>query len=606
MRLVHYIEIRNFKIFGDTKRIELDHPAVIIGPNNCGKTSVIQALSLWSQAVGTWYEPRRNSKAKERISAPLNRLSIVSVPVRRTRFFWHDAKVRIGRKDDIPLIIAVGVEFEGRVHSVPVRFRNQGEDLVYCTPDESVRNNLRLMEYAASISVELLYPMSGLEIEEPVLQPGRIGVLLGQGQTAQVLRNLCLMVYLDSKEDWQKIIRLMQRLFHVVLGLPEQTARGAVDLTYRQEGVKEPLDISAAGRGFQQMLLVFAYLFSHKHGVLLIDEPDAHLEILRQKQVFVLLRDVASQNNSQVVMVTHSEVVLEEAMDTNLTLVLDGNSDNLAKKSDIRQSLRVFGAEHYIRARQAGYVLYVEGGTDACILRALAEKIDHPAARSWDERINTFYVANNYPEDTADSELERVEGGFGITPKDHFNGLRKILPGLKGLALLDNDGRNRRDFAAEDGSLRICYWKRYEVENYFITPNLLRAFCALRRDQSGLFGPDRQTVEEVINETIETQVFGGNERDIETWRGSPPDAARLIWESKTQYVKISALAEEFFRRLSRKTGMPMLLTKGEFHRLVDLVDPSSVPEEVKEKLDLLTDLFDHARPIYDDNSQGPS
>jgi len=39
----------------------------------------------------------------------------------------------------------------------------------------------------AEIDVELLYPMSGLEIEEPVLQPGRIGALLGQGQTAQIL-----------------------------------------------------------------------------------------------------------------------------------------------------------------------------------------------------------------------------------------------------------------------------------------------------------------------------------------------------------------------------------------------------------------------------------
>src|ERR1035441_6557125 len=54
MRILHYIEIENFKTFGDKQRIELDHPAVIIGPNNCGKTSVIQAIALWCQAVKTW------------------------------------------------------------------------------------------------------------------------------------------------------------------------------------------------------------------------------------------------------------------------------------------------------------------------------------------------------------------------------------------------------------------------------------------------------------------------------------------------------------------------------------------------------------------------
>jgi predicted ATP-dependent endonuclease of OLD family len=45
MRLLHYLEIENFKRFGSKQRIELDHPAVLIGPNNCGKTSAIQALA---------------------------------------------------------------------------------------------------------------------------------------------------------------------------------------------------------------------------------------------------------------------------------------------------------------------------------------------------------------------------------------------------------------------------------------------------------------------------------------------------------------------------------------------------------------------------------
>ncbi|MCY3672368.1 MAG: surface lipoprotein assembly modifier, partial [Alphaproteobacteria bacterium] len=50
MKLLHYLQIQNFKRFGDSRRIELDHPAVLIGPNNCGKTTAIQAVALWSQA----------------------------------------------------------------------------------------------------------------------------------------------------------------------------------------------------------------------------------------------------------------------------------------------------------------------------------------------------------------------------------------------------------------------------------------------------------------------------------------------------------------------------------------------------------------------------
>ena len=184
MRLLHYLEIENFKRFGDIQRIELDHPAVLIGPNNCGKTSAIQALALWSQAVKTWFDLRKQSSAKERTATALNRLNIVSVPVQRTRYFWHNTHVRTGNKD-IALVLTVGVWFENKLNPLTMRFRNQGDELVYCTPDEESLKNLALIEYAASIRVELLYPMSGLETEEPILQPGRIAVLLGQGQTAQ-------------------------------------------------------------------------------------------------------------------------------------------------------------------------------------------------------------------------------------------------------------------------------------------------------------------------------------------------------------------------------------------------------------------------------------
>lgn len=594
MRLLHYVEIEHFKRFGARQRIELDHPAVLIGPNNCGKTSVIQALALWSQAVRTWYDARRDSLAKERTATPLNRLNIVAVPVQRTRFFWHNTQVRKGNKD-IPLVITVGVEFQGKVRPLPMRFRNQGDELVYCTPDGEAAAELDLIAHAAALRVELLYPMSGLDTEEPILQPGRVDVLLGQGRTADVLRNLCLTVYRTAPDDWQRVAALMDRLFGARLEAPQETARGSIALHYRQPGVKEALDVSSAGRGFLQMLLVFAYLYSHKRSVLLVDEPDAHLEILRQKQVYVLLRDIASDNGSQVILVTHSEVILDEALDTHLTLLIEGRADNLANKTDIRNSLKHFGAEHYVKARERGYVLYVEGGTDLDMLRALAERLEHPVAAVWDERINSFYVQNNYPEQHAEAELERVEGGFGITPRDHFNGLRRLLPELKGLAILDNDGQSRQD--RDEGALRIRYWRRYEVENYFITPDLLRDHALKAYPSDDLFaGEVRAAIDATLAEVLTELVFDGSADDYRAWQQSPADAARLVWEAKSERRKLSALAEEFFRRLAARVGMPMLLRKGELHRLVaDATLTPTSQTEVRAKLDLLAELFEVAR-----------
>lgn len=594
MRLLHYIEIENFKRFGGRERIELHHPAVLIGPNNCGKTSAIQALALWSQAVRTWYDVRKDSSAKERTATSLNRLNIVAVPVTRTRFFWHNTHVRKGNKD-IPMVLTVGVEYQGKVRPLAMRFRSQGDELVYCTPDDSVIGELELIRHAAGLRVELLYPMSGLDTEEPVLQPGRVDVLLGQGRTADVLRNLCLTVAQSNETDWGRVVQLMRRLFNIELGAPEETTRGSIMLSYRQPGVKEPLDISSAGRGMLQMLLVFAYLYAHKGSVLLVDEPDAHLEILRQKQVYVLLRDIASENRSQVVMVTHSEVILDEALDNNLTLLLEGRADDLAKKQNIRNSLKHFGAEHYVKARERGYVLYIEGGTDVDMLRGLAQKLAHPVADIWDERINSFYVQNNFPLQHTQAELERVEGGFGITPRDHFNGLRTLLPDLRGLAILDNDGQNRQD--RDEGALQIRYWRRYEAENYFVTPELLRRYAYAHYPADDLFAQQtRATVDEALADTLCDEIFRASVTDYETWAASPPDAARLIWESRTERMKLSTVAESFFRRLAQKMGGTMLLTKGELHRLIPHAElsPTAV-DEVRTKLDLLHRLFERAR-----------
>ena len=69
----------------------------------------------------------------------------------------------------------------------------------------------------------------------------------------------------------------------------------------------------------------------------------------------------------------------------------------------------------------------------------------------------------------------------------------------------------------------------------------------------------------------------------------------MIWDTKTERLKMSDFAEEFFRRLAKRLGHAMLLRKGELHQLVPLSDPASISGEVRDKLDLLQNLFQHAK-----------
>ena len=586
MKLLHYIEIENFKLYGDRQHIALEHPAVLIGPNNCGKTSVLQAIALWSIGLRTWRMESENSKAEKRKGKALNRLSILSVPVPKTRHFWHNLKA--GNK---PLQITVAVDVKGQPAPVTMIFRHHPSDeLVHCEPAPETLANKEAFEAAARLDVSLLYPMSGISADEAVILPKRIEFLMGRGSTAEVLRNICLQVFEKTPEDWQDISGLMQRLFHVQLGTPKGNEKGGVDLAYVQEGTTGEMDLGLSGRGFQQMLLIFAHLHLHKGSVLLIDEPDAHLEILRQQQVFVLLRDIAHKNGCQVVIVTHSEVLLREALDTNLSLILHGRVENLAEKEDIRASLKHFGAEHYVRARETGHVLYVEGGTDVDMLRAFARKLKHPVAGLLEDggKLNVYYLEDNFPEPerSPEAELQRVEGGYGLSADMHFGALKRMLPDLRGLSIQDNDGKGRTEGA--QGGLSKLVWKRYEAENYFISPELLLASAKQPEAEGDLF---HGVPKEVLQELLLERVFDGSQVDLENYNRADSSTRKTLWRAQTQNRKLSSFAEEFYRRLATRSAAPMLWRKGELHELVALCDAAELNGEVREKLDALQVLL---------------
>lgn len=584
MRILHWLEISNFKSYGSSGRIPLEHPSVLIGPNNCGKTTALQAIALWAIAARTWQLESKDSKAKKRTGKPLNRLPILSVPVPKTRHFWKNLKV--SGKD---LRITAGMEIEGGVVPVTMIFRHHASDeLIYAEPHPSTLSQPEALAKAAQLDVALLYPMSGIAADEPLITRNRIDYHMGRGSTAEVLRNLCLVVHQNSPQDWQEITGLMRRLFQVSLTTPTENEGGSLDLFYEQIGADRPLDLSLAGRGFQQMLLILAHLYAHKSSVLLIDEPDAHLEILRQQQIYSLLRTIAERNGCQVLMATHSEVVMQAALDSHLTLILGGHAEDLASKPAIKESLKRFGAAHYVRARETGHVLYLEGSTDLAMLRAFADRLGHPVRDQIADgaHLNVYYLQDNRPAagQSPDELLDAVEGAFGQKARDHFFALRNILPELRGLEIIDSDNRGLLESSA--GGFSRLPWKRYELENYLITPDLLMEWMHV--DGVDLFADHRQAI---LDGLLLEKIFDNNQADFENYSQANTSTQNTIWRAQTQTRKLSLFAEEFFRRCATATGTPIPLRKGDLYQLIHGQPIASIDPEIIEKLDAILDLL---------------
>lgn len=143
---------------------------------------------------------------------------------------------------------------------------------------------MSIPEEAGTVNIAFLPPMSGLAANEVRLDPGAINVRVGEGRTAEVLRNLCYKICTETPAAWRELKKQIASLFGSDIDDPEYVAeRGEIVMTYREKDAR--LDLSCSGRGLQQTLLLLSYMYANPGSVLLLDEPDAHLEILRQRQI---------------------------------------------------------------------------------------------------------------------------------------------------------------------------------------------------------------------------------------------------------------------------------------------------------------------------------
>ncbi len=565
------LTIRNFKRF-DEVEVELGNPVVFIGPNNSGKTSAMQALALWDIGLRRWREKHAGKSTPEkRPGAAINRRDLYSIPHPTANHLWRDLHVRNiqregGRTSTSNVRIDLIVEGirDDKIWECGLEFDFANPESFYCRPlrtdGSKPPERMAVPDEVNDVRIAFLPPMSGLTANETRLDLGAVNVRVGEGRTAEVLRNLCYRVMDETPEKWASIAGRIESLFGAKLAEPRYVEqRGEITMSYRENGAE--LDISASGRGLQQTLLILAYMHANPNAVILLDEPDAHLEILRQRQTYQLINESARESGSQIIAASHSEVLLNEAADKDLVIAFLGNPHRLGGgKSQVRKALAEIGFDQYYQAEQQGWVLYLEGATDLAILRAFAHRLRIQEAVSALERPFVHYVRNQ-----------------PAKAESHFFGLREALPELRGVALYD---RLETELNANP-YLNHLTWQRREIENYFCTKNTLQAYArrALHEfDDMPLFlTAEQERRVEIMDESIAELI-----QALETLgKGTPWDK-----DLKVSDEFLTPLFRAYFERLE----LPNLMYKKDFYELAECVPDDEIDPEIAEKLEKIAEV----------------
>lgn len=578
------LTIRNFKQL-DEVALELGKAVVFIGPNNSGKTSALQALTLWDVGLKKWLAKREDKdRPDKRPGVAINRRDLVAIPVPTADLLWRDLHKRnVHRGPDqrqVTRNIRIDVVVEGVNSGVGwscgLEFDYTNEESFVCRPvrkpgfDEAPVGEAEFTDIpdaVSSVRVAYLPPMSGLTDREFLKQPGEIAFFIGQGQTAQVLRNLCYQVFAQNAGGWEAVATHIRRLFGAELRAPDFNPESAEIRLEYQDVKGSRLDISSSGRGLQQTLLLLAYLHANPKTVLLLDEPDAHLEILRQRQIFTLLTETAEARGSQIIAASHSEVVLNEAASRGRVIAFVGKPHVINDRGfQVLKALTDIGFEDYYQAEQTGWVLYLEDATDLAILQSFAEMLDHRPAVAALDRPFVHYLRTNIPH----------------LARDHFNGLLEAKRDLRGVALFDRLDKN----LMTGTPLVEAMWRRREIENYICTEEVLMAYAGGDAPDDLFSLAQRARRENAMREVIHEVAAA-----LETFGKPDPWSPDL----KATDDFLDPLFRAFFKKLS----LPLALRKSDYHTLARLVPKDKLDPEVREKLDLIADVAAKAASCQD-------
>ncbi len=491
--MITKLTIRNFKNIIE-QSYEFTDFDLLVGSNNSGKSTILQAMAIWQFCVQVFRQTTRTGSAAMTITLD----NFTALPVSEFNLLWNRRRDREVPKDqsgrNLPqrsILIEIEIEWNdprGANRTFGVELRYDKPSSIYARPTGGW-GAFRAID-AELPTIAFVPPFSGLEPVEEWRTDPVIRRQIGKAQPGSVLRNLLVRVLQSDKEngteDWEEIHRCIKQWFSIDMDKPEYDEETDVHVKseYRDEGRR--YDIISGGSGFHQTLVLLAFLYGYKPNTILLDEPDAHLHVNLQREIIDYFKRKSAETNIQFIIATHAEELVKGVDVKHIISLLKRQPTRVSSATDVLTAMADVSNIEVTQLKNSStpVIIYIEEENDERMLRA------------WSKSCGA--------EDIVISVVHKTMGGGDKRRmKDeadrHFAGIREIVPNAGRVMLFDRDEES--SYHPDESNSAMYEWGRRNIENYMFVPNSWIRFVQSEKDRSVV----NEELEQVVSDFFASQ-----------------------------------------------------------------------------------------------------
>ena len=342
---------RNFKGLRDY-RVSLRQINVLVGPNNAGKSSILDGFRLLGSALR--HARRRNPRTMVEDGVALFgwEVPVSTIPI---------PLVNVHSDSDSDLGVETSVTFSLSDGSTMSLLLKNGARCLFTVETIGPRI-MTAASFRTRFGIEVFaFPTLGpLEDEEDYLTDEYVDRITGGRRSNRIFRNL----WFRQTELFEKFKATVESSWPgITIKSPERFGYAPARLEMFFSEKRRDREVSWAGYGFQVWLQLLTHLITSESATtLVVDEPEIYLHPDLQRRLFELLR----ATGKQIVLATHSAEIVNDAERDEVVLINRGRNSakRIGEIEGLQEALFSIGSAqniHLTKLSRGRRVLFLEG-----------------------------------------------------------------------------------------------------------------------------------------------------------------------------------------------------------------------------------------------------